>query len=130
MPHYISRTTGPLKMPFVCAHPYEDELNLERSFKNIRGDVMDPAPAVDPFFFTAQRAGERERHGAAAYCSAEEPSSSWAIPVFQDDDYDVTSFHRFSGPAFFFAGSRLGSCMPWPTISVTVIDSYAKARAC
>ena len=117
MPHYISRTStaGPLSplLPFMTAHPYEDELNLERSFKNIRGDIMDPAPAVDAAFFTQQRAGagappapgrvhpleQAQRRGLATHSHTvtEEPSSSGAIAIFPDEDYDVTSFHRCSG---------------------------------
>ena len=128
MPHYIRRTSraGPLStlLPFFTAHPYEDELNLERSFKNIRGDIMDPAPAFDAAFFTQQRAGvpappapglvhqlehaqpgmvhqleQAQRLGLATHSHTltEEPSSSGAIAVFPDDDYDVTTFHRFSG---------------------------------
>ncbi len=102
MPHYISRTAGSLSMPFCDMHPYDDELKLERSFRNIRGDVMDPSPAVSPAFFEAQR-GDEDWHELMQ----EEPSSSWAIPVFQDDDYDVTSFHRNSG---WFALVGLPSC--------------------
>jgi putative membrane protein len=82
MPHYIAQAHSQLN-PFSQDYDdYVDELKLERSFKNIRADVMDRSP-----YYVDE---------TAVAHAQDETAVSWAIPVFDDDDYDVTLFHRAS----------------------------------
>lgn len=60
----------PFNMPFVMGRMMDDELKLERSFKNIRSDVMDRLPATSPFL---------QHLGGDFLCYK---------------DYDVTDFHE------------------------------------
>ena len=81
MPHYIAQAHSQLN-PFSQDYDdYVDELKLERSFKNIRADVMDRSP-----YFVDE----------TVVAHQDETAVSWAVPVFDDDDYDVTLFHRAS----------------------------------
>jgi len=86
MPHYIAQEQSKLT-PF--GHDYDDyvdELKLERSFKNIREEVMDRSPSfVDDLEVAHTQDSSKDK-----------TALSWAIPVFKFDDYDVTLFHRVS----------------------------------
>ena len=65
----------PFNMPFLFKDsPYRDELELERSFTNIRGDIFDRSPAR---------------------VSSDLPSDMLCFT-----DYDVASFHRTQVPAY------------------------------
>jgi putative membrane protein len=65
----------PFNMPFLFKDsPYRDELELERSFKNIRGDIFDRSPAA---------------------VWSDLPSDNLCFT-----DYDVSMFHRTQVPAY------------------------------
>lgn len=84
MPHYIAQEQSKLN-PFCHDYDdYVDELKLERSFKNIRAEVMDRSPSFV------------HDHGLKVAHAQDETAVSWAIPVFKFDDYDVAFFHRAS----------------------------------
>lgn len=60
----------PFNLPFMLDRPMKDELKLERSFKNIRSDIMDRLPALSPFL---------QHYGGDFLCYK---------------DYDVGEFHE------------------------------------
>ena len=54
----------PFNMPFLFEGGQRDELQLERSFQNIRGDILDRSPACIPPAMSQERAtggGEGEQ---------------------------------------------------------------------
>lgn len=92
----------PFNMPFLFKDQetgeYHDELKLERSFINIRGDVLDTSPAAAAFTADDGELGhgleeeEDEMRNAGRGGNLAIPRGSDLFGDFTD--YDVASFHR------------------------------------
>ena len=114
----------PFNMPFLFEGGQRDELQLERSFQNIRGDILDRSPACIPPAMSQERAtgggeGEQDQQVPQALLQ-----TLLAVPAFMQyenqtplllslftpltsphsldqmcfAEYDVTLFHRDAVP--------------------------------
>uniref|UniRef100_A0A7S4HA92 Bestrophin homolog n=1 Tax=Guillardia theta TaxID=55529 RepID=A0A7S4HA92_GUITH len=86
----------PFNMPFLLSSgpPYTDELELERSFVNIRKDIMDRTPATEPL--ELWRELEEEATRRQSMCPT--PRDGRLRDSILLLDYDVSAFHLKSRP--------------------------------